>query len=76
MKKKSQELFGLAREALKRAGAHDKMAQTTAEHLVRAEEQGLPTHGMSRVPFYCGMLRNGRARLHRPKLVADKGGVC
>ena len=77
MKKKSQDLFRLAREALKRAGAHDRMAEITAEHLVRAEEQGLPTHGMSRVPFYCGMLRNGRADgAARPKIVADKGAVC
>jgi (2R)-3-sulfolactate dehydrogenase (NADP+) len=77
MKKKSDELFRLAREALHRAGANDRMAQTTAEHLVRAEAQGLPTHGMSRVPFYCGMLRNGRADgAARPKLIADKGAVC
>src|SRR5437773_861615 len=37
------------------------MAEAAARHLVAAEEQGLPTHGMSRVPFYCGMLRRGRA---------------
>src|SRR3954470_3640384 len=77
MKKKSEELFRLARVALERAGANDRMAETTAEHLVRAEAQGLPTHGMSRVPFYCGMLKNGRADgAARPKLVADKGAVC
>jgi (2R)-3-sulfolactate dehydrogenase (NADP+) len=53
------------------------MAETTAEHLVRAEAQGLGTHGMSRVPFYCGMLKNGRAvGAARPKMVADKGAVC
>jgi len=77
MKKKPQELFRLASEALRRAGANERMAVTTAEHLVRAEEQGLPTHGMSRVPFYCGMLKNGRADgAARPNLVADKGAVC
>src|SRR3954466_8581252 len=77
MKKKSEELFRLAREALQHAGANERMAQTTAEHLVRAEAQGLPTHGMSRVPFYCGMLKNGRADgAARPKLIADKGAVC
>src|SRR5688500_13004909 len=53
MKKKPEELFRLASEALSRAGANARMAETTAEHLVRAEAQGLPTHGMSRVPFYC-----------------------
>jgi (2R)-3-sulfolactate dehydrogenase (NADP+) len=53
------------------------MAEATARHLVRAEEQGLPTHGMSRVPFYCAMLRNGRADgAAHPAMVADRAGVC
>jgi len=77
MKKKPQELFRLAREALLRAGAHESMAETAAQHLVRAEEQGLPTHGMSRVPFYCSMLRSGRADgKARPSMAADKAAVC
>jgi (2R)-3-sulfolactate dehydrogenase (NADP+) len=77
MKKKPQELFRLAREALLRAGAHEAMAGTAAQHLVRAEEQGLPTHGMSRVPFYCSMLRSGRADgKARPSMAADKAAVC
>jgi (2R)-3-sulfolactate dehydrogenase (NADP+) len=77
MKKKPQELFRLAREALLRAGAHETMAETAAQHLVRAEEQGLPTHGMSRVPFYCSMLRSGRADgKARPSMAADKAAVC
>jgi len=76
MKKKSEELFRLAREALHRAGANDRMAHTTAEHLVRAEAQGLPTHGMSRVPFYCSMLKTGRADggAH-PVVKSDAGAV-
>jgi (2R)-3-sulfolactate dehydrogenase (NADP+) len=61
MKKNPQELFQLACQALERAGAHAGMARAAAGHLVAAEEHGLPTHGMSRVPFYCSMLRNGRA---------------
>jgi (2R)-3-sulfolactate dehydrogenase (NADP+) len=77
MKKPAQELFQLARQALERAGAHAAMAEATARHLVRAEEQGLPTHGMSRVPFYCAMLRNGRADgAAHPAMVADRAGVC
>jgi len=77
MRKKPQELFRLAREALLRAGAHETMAETAAQHLVRAEEQGLPTHGMSRVPFYCSMLRSGRADgKARPSMAADKAAVC
>src|SRR5437660_6146432 len=77
MKKDAQALFHLAVSALERAGANPHMAQTTARHLVQAEEQGLPTHGMSRVPFYCGMLRKGRADgAAQPAMVADRAGVC
>jgi len=77
MKKNARELFHLAKQALLNAGAHEAMADTAAQHLVRAEEQGLPTHGMSRVPFYCSMLRNGRADgAARPALVTEKAAVC
>jgi (2R)-3-sulfolactate dehydrogenase (NADP+) len=76
MKKNPQELFQLACQALERAGAHAAMARAAAQHLVAAEEHGLPTHGMSRVPFYCSMLRNGRADgAARPAAKADFGAV-
>src|SRR3954468_3409381 len=77
MKKNAQALLELATTALKRAGANDRMADAAARHLVHAEEHGLPTHGMSRVPFYCGMLRRNRADgAAEPSLVADRAGVC
>jgi (2R)-3-sulfolactate dehydrogenase (NADP+) len=77
VKKQAPELFQLANTALKRAGANDRMAEAAARHLVRAEEQGLPTHGMSRVPFYCGMLRRGRAvGAAEPKMKAERAGAC
>ena len=77
MKKPAQELFHLARTALERAGAHAAMAEAAARHLVHAEEQGLPTHGMSRVPFYCAMLRNGRAvGTAQPVIVSERAGAC
>jgi (2R)-3-sulfolactate dehydrogenase (NADP+) len=77
MKKSGQELYRMARTALERAGAHSKMAEAAASHLVRAEEQGLPTHGMSRVPFYCAMLRNGRADgAAQPAMAAERAGAC
>jgi (2R)-3-sulfolactate dehydrogenase (NADP+) len=77
MKKNAQALFQLACGALEKAGAHSKMAQAAARHLVQAEEQGLPTHGMSRVPFYCSMLRNGRAdgKAH-PAMAAERAAAC
>jgi (2R)-3-sulfolactate dehydrogenase (NADP+) len=53
------------------------MAEAAARHLVQAEEQGLPTHGMSRVPFYCSMLRNGRADgSAHPAMAAERAAVC
>ena len=77
MKKNPQALLALARTALEKAGAHSKMAEATARHLVAAEEQGLPTHGLSRVPFYCAMLRNGRADgSASPALLSERAGVC
>jgi len=77
MRKNAQELFRLARAALEKAGAHSKMAEAAAQHLVRAEAQGLPTHGMSRVPFYCTMLRNGRADgAAQPALAAERAAAC
>jgi (2R)-3-sulfolactate dehydrogenase (NADP+) len=77
MTKAPQELFQLARSAIERAGARPEMAAAAAQHLVRAEEQGLPTHGLSRVPFYCSMLRNGRAAGGAvPVMRSDRGAVC
>jgi (2R)-3-sulfolactate dehydrogenase (NADP+) len=77
MTKDAQALLHLARTALERAGANNRMAEAAARHLVRAEEQGLPTHGMSRVPFYCGMLRKGRADgAAQPAMLADRAAVC
>ena len=77
MKKNAQDLFRLARTALEQAGAHARMAEAAARHLVQAEEQGLPTHGMSRVPFYCSMLRKGRADgAAHPAVVAGRAAAC
>jgi len=77
VKKSTQALFEMASTALKRAGANDRMAEATARHLVSAEAQGLPTHGMSRVPFYCGMLRRGRADgKAEPRIIAERPAAC
>ena len=77
MKKDAQSLLQLACTALERAGANHRMAEAAARHLVRAEAQGLATHGLSRVPFYCGMLRGGRADgAANPVLVTERAGAC
>ena len=77
MKKDAQSLLQLACTALERAGANHRMAEAAARHLVRAEAQGLPTHGLSRVPIYCGMVRGGRADgAAQPVMVAERAGTC
>ncbi len=51
----------LVTRALMRAGASSAMAQSTARALVRAEAQGIASHGLSRVTQYATHLQNGRA---------------
>jgi len=71
------ELARLAARALARAGARPAMADAAADALVAADARGLATHGVSRVPFYAAMLRNGRADgAAVPKVVREKGAVC
>ena len=70
-------LTEIAREAFSRAGAHQGMAQASACALVAADMQGLPSHGVSRVPFYCGMLKSGRADgSAHPRVMSDHKAVC
>ena len=56
-----EEATRLALEALRHAGAGQAMAASTAKALVRAEAQGLASHGLIRVAQYATHLRNGRA---------------
>ncbi len=77
MKKSSAELQVLASRALARAGARAGMADAAARHLVMAEAQGLPTHGMSRVPVYASMLKTGRSDGNAvPRIAADAPAAC
>lgn len=56
-----EEATRLALQALRHAGAGQAMAASTAKALVRAEAQGLASHGLIRVAQYATHLRNGRA---------------
>lgn len=67
--------FALVHETLSRAGANAAMAQSTARALVLAESQGLPSHGLSRVPQYATHLKNGRANGQAVPLVAKRKGA-
>ena len=66
----------LATRALKRAGAGDTMAASTAKALVRAEAQGLASHGLSRVLQYTTHLRNGRVDGSALAVVAKQKGAA
>jgi (2R)-3-sulfolactate dehydrogenase (NADP+) len=71
------QLTDLVARGLKRAGASKSMAQATANALVAAETEGLPTHGATRVSLYAQHLREGRADgKAKPKIVTRKGATC
>jgi (2R)-3-sulfolactate dehydrogenase (NADP+) len=55
------ELERLMHAALVHSGATAAMAQATAHALLQAEREGISSHGASRIPQYCGHLKNGRA---------------
>ena len=57
----ARELERLMSTALQRAGATKAMATATAHALMVAEMEGIASHGASRIPQYCGHVRNGRA---------------
>ena len=70
-------LADLMRRALERSGATPSMAAATAAALVGAELDGIASHGASRIPQYCGHVRNGRASgTAVPKVVRERGGAC
>ena len=53
-------LRALAETVLASAGASAAHAAATAEALVSAERDGVPSHGLSRLPFYADQLRSGK----------------
>ncbi len=68
--------YHLAHQALTAAGANAVLAASTAAALVRADAQGLTSHGLSRIPQYTAHLRNGRANgAAQPRITRQKGAV-
>jgi (2R)-3-sulfolactate dehydrogenase (NADP+) len=71
------ELEALAVAALRRAGASEPAAASTARALVAADAEGLASHGVSRVPQYAAHLANGRVDgAAVPRVVHERGGAC
>jgi len=56
----SSQLFDLAVRVMLAAGATQRSADATARALVYADERGLSSHGVARLPMYVAQLRNGR----------------
>lgn len=72
-----QDLERLMAVALRRSGASAAMAAATARALAAAELEGIASHGASRIPQYCGHLRNGRATgAAVPSIARDAKGAC
>src|ERR1700674_3996908 len=72
-----RDLERLMASALERCGATSAMAVATARALVAAELEGLASHGASRIPQYCGHLKNGRATgAAVPEVARDSKGAC
>lgn len=68
-----EQAIELAKRALACAGANASMAQVAAEGLVRAQAQGLSSHGLLRVPQYAAHLRNGRVNgAAKPEVLKKK----
>jgi len=70
------ELERLAGRALERAGAAPPMARAAAAALVAADAEGLPTHGLSRLPLYCQHLAEGRADGRAVARIASEHAGC
>lgn len=71
------EVIAMAANALRAHGASESMARSAAKCLAAADAQGLGTHGVMRVPSYCGHLETGRANgAAVPGIVNEKPAAC
>jgi (2R)-3-sulfolactate dehydrogenase (NADP+) len=67
----------LMQRALEASGATRAMAEATARALATADMEGIASHGASRIPQYCGHLRNGRASGDAVPVIAhERKGAC
>ncbi len=57
-----EQACALARAALVAAGIALDSAQITAQALVAADADGLPSHGLARMPFYLAQVHSGKIR--------------
>ncbi|MBH3390384.1 Ldh family oxidoreductase [Pseudomonas putida] len=65
----------LAMQALRSAGMPQSAAQSCAQALVQAEREGLPSHGLSRLPFYLAQMSTGKVDARAEPNVVVEGAV-
>lgn len=70
------ELETLTSAALRRSGASEHAALSTARALVAADLQGMASHGVARAPYYCGHILHGRVAGNAvPTIRRSRGGA-
>jgi (2R)-3-sulfolactate dehydrogenase (NADP+) len=66
------EAEALALSALVRGGMLEDLAAAAAQALVQADQDGLPSHGLARLPFYLAQMRSGKVvAAARPQVTRD-----
>src|SRR5690606_12874171 len=70
------ELTRLAGQALEAAGASPSAAAAAAQALVRADAQGMASHGVSRIGQYTSFLRNGRSNAKAVPVISHSKGAA
>ncbi|MFN4058870.1 MAG: Ldh family oxidoreductase [Roseinatronobacter sp.] len=56
-------------------GMPEHLAAPAAAALVQAEQEGLPSHGLARVPFYAAQMKTGKVRPQAEPVVTRDGAV-
>ncbi len=70
------EVMDLALRALRASGADEVNAAPVARNIWRAERDGAKSHGLFRLPGYCGGLKSGKANGRaRPRILSEEGSV-
>jgi (2R)-3-sulfolactate dehydrogenase (NADP+) len=69
------EAQALAEQCLARAGVAPEAARSTAQALVMAEADGLPSHGLARLPFYLAQVHAGKVNAGA-RVQVETRGAC
>ncbi len=70
-----QQAIELVTEAFGAAGMPSALARPAAHALVLAEQEGLPSHGLARAPFYAAQMRTGKVIANAAPVVQRDGAV-